>query len=301
VPSHDRLNLSETRIVPVMDEANIDYAVVRRYWDEAAAQALSASYMAHEQGLPDDCVRYRFEKERVVVDAWFAGAREHGSVLDLGCGAGTWPIYFASRFSRVVGVEQSGKMVEAARSRLRALANVEIINADVVAIDLDERFDCIFLGGLLMYLNREDVVAVLRRLPALLMPGGRIVLRESTVRRGVEPKTGSYQVVYRSLAEYTTIIGESGLALECVELNAGYAAMETAVAIVDALRRLSIVRSRELSIVGRSVWRALRAVKPLSFKMVPGLLERLGVAWPHLQNHFFLVRDQDHHASAPTR
>jgi SAM-dependent methyltransferase len=279
--------------VPVTDEANIDYAVVRRYWDEAAAQAFSASYMAHEQGLPDDCVRYRFEKERATVDAWFASAREHESVLDLGCGAGTWPIHFASQFSRVVGVEQSEKMVEAARSRLAALANVEIINADVVAIDLDERFDCIFLGGLLMYLNRGDVVAVLRRLPALLKPGGRIVLRESTVRHGVEPKTGSYQVVYRSCAEYTTIIGEGRLALERVELNAGYAAMETAVAIVDALRTLPVLRSREPSIVGRPVWRALRAAGPLGFKIVPGLLERIGITWPHLQNHFFLVRDQD--------
>ncbi len=78
--------------MPVMAEANIDYAVVRRYWDEAAVQAFSASYMAHEQGLPDDCVRYRFEKEKVVVDAWFASAREHESVLDLGCGSGTWSI-----------------------------------------------------------------------------------------------------------------------------------------------------------------------------------------------------------------
>ena len=82
--------------MPVMAEANIDYAVVRRYWDEAAVQAFSASYMAHEQGLPDDCVRYRFEKEKTVVDAWFASAREHESVLDLGCGSGTWPIHFAS-------------------------------------------------------------------------------------------------------------------------------------------------------------------------------------------------------------
>ena len=131
----------------------------------------------------------------------------------------------------------------------------------------------------------------LRRLSAFLEPGGRIVLRESTVRRGVEPKTGSYQVVYRSSAEYTTMIGESGLALERVELNAGYAAMEMAVAIVDALRTLPVLSWREPSIVGRPVWQALRAAKPLSFKIVPGLLERLGVAWPHLQNHFFLVRD----------
>ena len=170
-------------------------------------------------------------------------------------------------------------------------------------INNDGHPDVLLVGGLgnALYLNRGDVVAVLRRLPALLKPGGRIVLRESTVRHGVEPKTGSYQVVYRSSAEYTTIIGESGLALERVELNAGYAAMETAVAIVDALRRLPIVRSRELSIVGRTVWRTLRAVEPLSFKIVPGLLERLGVAWPHLQNHFFLVRSQAHPASALTR
>ncbi len=273
-----------------MTEKSIDYAAVRRYWDEAATRAaFAAAYMAHEQGLPDDCVRYRFERERAVVDGWFGEAAGRESVLDVGCGPGTWPIHFAGRFERVVGVEQSEKMVAAARVNLAALENVEIINADAVTLAIEGRFDCIFLGGLLMYLNREDALALLRRLPALLKPGGRVLLRESTVRRGVEAKTGAYQVVYRATAEYEAMIRESGLVLAHTERNQGYAAMETAVAIVDGLRKLPSLGAREPAQVGGPVWRALRLTEPLSLILLPKVLEGLGVAWPHLQNHFFLV------------
>ena len=55
-----------------------------------------------------------------------------------------------------------------------------------------------------MYLDRGDAVALLARL-AGLAPGGRIILRESGVRRGVEIKTGEYQVAYRSVREYEAI------------------------------------------------------------------------------------------------
>ena len=55
------------------DDHRLDYEAVRSYWEEAAQQAESASYMAHEQGLPRDCVEHRFALERAVVDRWFAG------------------------------------------------------------------------------------------------------------------------------------------------------------------------------------------------------------------------------------
>ena len=274
-------------------EDSISYDVVRQYWNRAAVRsAFSASYMAHEQGLPDDCVRYRFEKESAVVDGWFKDLPSSASILDVGCGAGTWLMHFAGRYDRITGVEQSENMVESARKNLSEVPKVQLYCQNALSFEPNESFDGIFLGGLLMYLNREDVVDLLRRLGTLLKPGGRIVIRESSVRRGVEAKTGDYQVVYRAPSEMAILIGESGLDLQETELNAGYAAMEVAVNLVDRVRSLPGLRSRDVSTIGNVVWSALRLTAPLSLKLTPMILPKLGVSWPHLQNHFYLVRPQ---------
>lgn len=65
----------------------LDYSAVRRFWDAAATDAVAASYMAHEQGLPQSCVQHRFDRERTVVESWFDGLTSDSSILDIGCEA----------------------------------------------------------------------------------------------------------------------------------------------------------------------------------------------------------------------
>src|SRR6266851_1790486 len=203
-------------------EHRLDYEVVRAYWEEAGHEADSASYMAHEQGLPPDCVEHRFALERAVVDRWFAGLGPTASVLDVGCGAGTWTELFAQRYGRVVGVDASVGMLAAARRRLAGHANVELVWGDALTVALDGEFQGVLLGGLLMYLDRADAVALLVRL-GQLAPRGRIILRESGIRAGVEVQTGTYQVVYRSVQEYEAVATEAALRVVAVERNRGYA------------------------------------------------------------------------------
>ncbi len=273
-----------------MRNQDIDYSAVRKYWEEAGSEsAATASYMAHEQGLPEDSVRYRLEQEAFIVDEWLAGIDPACSVLDFGAGAGAWSALFAQRFARVVAVEQSTTMCEVAAKTLAAYPNATLINEDVRTFQTSDKFGAIFLGGMLMYLNRKDVVDVLRRLSGLLDKDGRIVLRESTIRKGMETRTDRYQVVYRTPGEYASIIAEAGLHLIDTRINTGYRAMEISERFVDYLRLLPYVKSREVTRIGGPVWALIKATEPLSLRLLPNLLDRLGVAWPHYRNHFFLV------------
>ena len=274
-------------------EPRLDYEAVRRYWDGAASSAAAASYMAHEQGLPQACVDYRFAHERAVVERWFASLSGASSVLDVGCGAGAWTALFAQRYRRVVGIELSANMIEAARTRLAGVANVELIEGDALRVPLTGPFDGAFLGGLLMYLNRDDAVRLLARLRDLV-PAGRIILRESSVRRGVELHTGDYHVTYRSPEEYVAIATEAGLRVRAVERNRGYASMEIAVELVNLARRLPALGRRDPGLVGRPLWRALRLSAPLSLDLLPRAIEAAGIEWPHLTNHFLLLEAVAH-------
>ncbi len=273
-----------------MSNQPVDYDVIRDYWEQAGGEsAATASYMAHEQGLPEDCVRYRIEQEASIVDNWFAKLDPACSVLDVGAGAGAWAARFAQRFARVVAVEQSKAMCDVAEETLAAYSNAEVRNEDAQSFQTSEKFGGIFLGGMLMYLNRADAIALLRRLDELLDSGGRIILRESTVRKGIETRNGSYQVVYRSPAEYASIVAEAGLRLVEVKTNTGYQAMEISERFVDYLRLLPYLKSREVTKIGGPIWALMKATEPLSLRLLPSLIGRLGVPWPHLQNHFFLV------------
>ena len=273
-----------------MSDHTIDYGVVRAYWEQAGGEsALTASCMAHEQGLPEDSVRYRLDQEALIVDKWFAPLDPGCSVLDVGAGAGLWSARFARHFARVVAVEQSKTMCDVAAATLASHRNAELRNEDALRFQTDEKFGGIFLGGMLMYLNRADVIALLHRLVALLDDGGRIILRESTVRKGLETRAGRYQVVYRTPLEYASIAAQSGLQVTETQLNTGYQAMEIGERFVDYLRLVPYIKSREVTRVGASVWAVLKATEPISLRLLPRLIARLGVPWPHLQNHFFLV------------
>ena len=270
-----------------MDE-RLDYSAVRRYWDRAAGAAAAASYMAHEQGLPQACVDDRFALEREVVERWFAGLGPESAVLDLGSGSGAWTALFAQRYRRVVGIEQSAAMVADARERLRGITNVELIEGDCLEVAIDGRFEGAFFGGLLMYLNRDDAVRLLARV-AELVPDGPIVLRESGARARVEIKTGEYHVAYRSPTEYAAIAAEAGLRVRAVERNRGYARMEVAVEVVNLARRLPMLKRRDPALVGGPIWRALSLTAPLSLELLPRAVRAAGIDWPHLTNHFLLL------------
>jgi SAM-dependent methyltransferase len=270
------------------DEHRLDYEAVRAYWEDSAHEAESASYMAHEQGLPRECVEHRFALERTVIDRWFAGLGPTASVLDVGCGAGTWTGLFAQRYGRVVGVDASAHMLAAARQRLAGHDNVELVQGNALTAALHGEFQAILLGGLLMYLDRADAVTLLLRL-AQLAPRGRIILRESGIRSGVEVQTNTYQVVYRSVQEYEAMAAEAALRVVAVERNRGYAHMEIAVALVDLARRLPPLARRDAATIGGPLWRFLRATQPVTLELVPRAIGAVGLDWPHLTNHFLLL------------
>ncbi|MEO5842447.1 MAG: methyltransferase domain-containing protein [Acidimicrobiales bacterium] len=270
------------------DEDRLDYEVVRAYWEDAAHEAESASYMAHGQGLPRCCVEHRFALERAVVEGWFAGLGPTASVLDVGCGAGAWTELFAQRYRRVVGIDASVGMLAVARRRLAGQGNVELVQGDALTAALDGKFQGVLLGGLLMYLDRADAVALLVRL-GQLAPRGRIILRESGVRSGVEVQTGTYQVVYRSLQEYKGMAADAALRVIAIERNRGYAHMEIAIALANMARRLPPLARRDAAAVGGPLWHFLRATAPVTLELVPRAIEAVGLDWPHLTNHFLLL------------
>ncbi|MBX3605954.1 MAG: class I SAM-dependent methyltransferase [Piscinibacter sp.] len=101
-------------------------------------------------------------------------------VLDVACGTGVVSVAAAlavGPHGRVVGVDLSGQMVEAADQRARAQRQhqARFLRMDAEALDLpDDHFDLALCALGLMYL--PDPGAALRELRRVLRPGGRAAL-----------------------------------------------------------------------------------------------------------------------------
>jgi SAM-dependent methyltransferase len=260
-------------------EQQIDDSTVKRYFNGAGGgTAATVSMMAHEHNLRASAARYRLRKEIRTISDWLDEVCASGRVLDVGCGAGAWDEIFAKRYDSVIGIEQSPLMVEAARERVACMPNVEIFEGDS-RNDLPEgSFDMIFLGGLCMYLNDIDVVALLNSLKSRLVEGGSIILRESTVRQGVSLAKGEYQAVYRSVSLYHQLFEDAGPFRVEVRRNYGYTSMVTAEGLVDLRRKWLPFLPRESTLLGSLTWWALRGTTPLSFWALPRVLSRLNVS-----------------------
>jgi SAM-dependent methyltransferase len=270
-------------------KGSVDYDVVRRYFDRAGkGVSVAASYMAHGQDLPPNAMRYRFESELRELSDWLDAVPSSAAVLDVGCGAGAWTHVFATRYASVVAIEGSASMVDAARERTRELHNVTIIQGDARLDIPKDPIQLAFLGGLCMYLNDDDVVALLMELGERLGPqGGPIILRESTVPVGRRTSTGDYQAVYRTVPDYHRLFRKAGFPTFDTRRNYGYTSMEIAIELVGLRRRRLPFLPKRSAVLGAMTWWGLRLISPVSFGWVPRALARTGIAWPALQNHFF--------------
>jgi len=262
----------------------INHAAVTRYWENVKSSILGP-YMMDDFGFPASAGDFRFRAESRIVQRLTRAVKPDGTVLDLGSGIGVWAENFAHRFSRVTAVEGSRILFQSLRTRCAPYPNLHPIHGDVMTFEPDAHYDLVFLGGLLMYLNERDVVALLRKLVPCIEPGGMILCRESTVRGNAVALKGNYQVVYRSVSDYERIFGQCGLSVRQFERNEPYVLIEMGSELVEKWQQTVPVRFQALRAVGHSTYFGLR----LGYPWIARIPKALGIAFPMLENHFFVL------------
>jgi len=266
----------------------LDYTTVRRYWSKANP-SIMGPYMMDGFGFPASAGTYRFEAECRIAERLMRAAHVDfdGTVLDLGSGVGFWAEYFARYFAKVVAIEASVPLYEAMVARCSRYANATLCNNDVLGFEPAGRYSMIFLGGMLMYLNDNDVIALFKKLKPFLEPGGMVLCRESTVRSGTLTRQGDYQVAYRSVATYSRMFENCGLSVDHVELNTPYFLMQMGCEFINKWKEVVPGPLQAIPLVGGLTYALLRTGGGV-LKRVPDIL---GVGFPELTNHFFVLTE----------
>ena len=269
--------------------ACLDYDKVRRYWSHARPSVLGP-YMMDGFGLPLCAGRFRLRGEQRLVDRLTAWIRPDATVLDLGSGVGFWTEHFAHRFGRVISIESSPVLYKALEQRCSRISNVETCCADVLSFTPPEGIDLVFMGGLLMYLNEVDVRALITNLTSHMAPGAALLCRESTVACGIQTRRGDYHVVYRSPETYAQLFRDCGLSDILVRSNIPYVFAQIVCEVVKKWNALVPKQVQLLPVVGRLLYWVFRVGYPWNAKLIPWVCRCLGVRFPALTNHFFMMR-----------
>ncbi len=125
-------------------------------WDKLRADLFGPT--SHLQALP-----------ALVDERWTVG--------DLGCGTGQVAGALAPFAARVIAVDRSGEMLQAARRRLRDLPTVEVRRGELEALPIrDDELDAATL--LLVLHHLPDPAAALSEAHRALKPGGRLVIAD---------------------------------------------------------------------------------------------------------------------------
>lgn len=146
------------------------------------SQAFFSSAAAHWDRLRREMFGDRFDLRALVAlfdPDWCIG--------DLGCGNGQMAEILAPCVGRVIAVESSSEMLEAARRRLGGQDNVEIRRGELEALPIDDAsLDAATMSLVLHHV--ADPAEVLRETARVLRPGGRLLVVDMLEHDRVEYK-----------------------------------------------------------------------------------------------------------------
>jgi cyclopropane-fatty-acyl-phospholipid synthase len=125
--------------------------------------------------------------------------KEGDSVLDVGCGWGSFPLWAATRHgARVVGITLSPPQAERARRRADEAGVSDRVEIRVMDYrDLaGERFDAIASIGMVEHVGSANIDVYARTLAGLLGPGGRLLNHGIARLRHTDAEAGPFSERY---------------------------------------------------------------------------------------------------------
>ncbi len=202
----------------------IDAEKVKRFWEERASRYGKLEWESLANLEQDaEKLQLKIRDETAKVFSWLPNL-EGTSILDLGAGVGQWSLRFAERGARrVLAVEYVADLVRIAQeqAKQRGLTNIEFRVEAVEDFDTQEKFDLLFVSGLFLYLNDDQLEALAGKLARFVAENGLLVVRDSIgvqgrheiIDRYSEGLGVNYSAIYRTRESYVRTMARAGLSL----------------------------------------------------------------------------------------
>jgi len=198
---------------------------VKEFWDRRSKESGNKKESTNlglssleEESLKE--LKLQIEHDKIFS---YVELKKNMTVLDLGSGTGEWAFEFAPLVNKVVAVDYSSEMMQQAKMRGREekIKNVtfyEVPVQDFANTGNKFTYDFIFISGLLIYLNDEDLEKLLENTKSYSKPGTILILRDGTGILGryclnnkySEELNAHYSAIYRTREEYIRAFEKAG-------------------------------------------------------------------------------------------
>ncbi len=146
---------------------------------------------------------------------------QNHNVLDLGAGVGQWAFRFAPLVNKIVAVEFASSQIEIAKREQaeRKIENIIFVHSSAEEFFSNEQFDIIFISGLIVYLNENQLRKLSVNTKKMLKPNGILFLREPSsilderyaiIDQYSEALKANYSAIYRTSNEINVLFETAG-------------------------------------------------------------------------------------------
>jgi len=188
--------------------SNASFNDTPSYWDSLSKYPLDAAVIDPRDSLGEKNLYIASLRNAAVAEVIRLDEKSL-SILDFGCGTGGLIEFLALKGFRTFGIDISLKMLKRCKER-EAHTNPNLVQIDGMNIPFkDESIDLITAYIVLMYVDDNNLSALLRKMAQILRPGGRIVVIEQFRSRGT--MIHRHGKLHRSIDSFLGIAKQAGL------------------------------------------------------------------------------------------
>lgn len=162
------------------EKENIDKKNVKEFFDKRADKEVDSLMTITSFQEKDNLDQRQIEESKVLMDNInFTGKK----VLEIGCGLGRWADFFHDKCDSYLGIDYSENLIELANKNYK-YDNCYFQVMSALDINIDELlikppFDVIFIAGVLIYLNDEDIPKLVNEINTISSNDKIIYIRET--------------------------------------------------------------------------------------------------------------------------
>ncbi|KQT49247.1 methyltransferase type 12 [Methylobacterium sp. Leaf456] len=143
------------------------------------AHTLPARYFVDLYASNPDPWRFTssdYEREKYAATLHSLPQARYARALEVGCSIGVFTRELGERCADLVALDIAPSAIEAARARCVDRPQIDFVVGAVPEVWPEGHFDLIVLSEVLYFLDRDDLVRLVKRVERSLMPGGDCVL-----------------------------------------------------------------------------------------------------------------------------
>lgn len=197
------------------EKENIDSKKVKNFFDERAKKEINKLSMTTFQNEKIAEKRYN-EEFKLISDNIDLNNK---IIFEIGCGIGKWGELFSPYCKKYLGIDYSKNLIELAKKNNSnhncIFQEMSATNLKIEELLVKPPYDIIFITGVLMYLNDEDIKTLFEEMSKISFKNTLIYIRETVSNMSIRltlkdyysnELNDEYNVIYRTDNEILNFI-----------------------------------------------------------------------------------------------